>query len=128
MSAPTPGQRTIVIAEDEPRILRSLAFIVEREGGRAVGCEDGQQALDAIRRERPVLAIIDVMMPQLDGLAVTRAVRGDPHLAGLPIVILTALGQADHERQALEAGATRYIRKPFDPRALRELIVGYLAA
>lgn len=117
---------TIVIAEDEPRILRSLCFIVEREGGRAVGVADGHAALAAVRAEQPVLVILDVMMPGMTGYEVCRTLREEPRFADLPIVILTALGQAEHERQATEAGATRYIRKPFDPRALREMIRGYL--
>jgi two-component system alkaline phosphatase synthesis response regulator PhoP len=116
----------VVIAEDEPRLLASLAFIVQREGGRAVGVDNGLAALEAIRRERPVLALLDVMMPGLDGLAVTRAVRAEPELADLPIAVITALGQAEHERQAIAAGATVYIRKPFDVAALRDLIASYL--
>jgi DNA-binding response OmpR family regulator len=112
----------VVIADDEPRILASLAFIVEREGGRAVTVADGLAALEAIRRERPVLALLDVMMPGLDGLAICRTLCADPEFAGLELVVITALGQADHERQALEAGASRYIRKPFDARAVRDLV------
>ena len=67
-----------------------------------------------------------IMNKDLDGLTVTREVRADAELAEPPIVVITALGQADHERQALEAGATRYLRKPFDVMALRDLIAGYL--
>ncbi len=120
------SQKVVVIADDEPRLLASLAFIVQREGGRAVTANDGLAALEAIRAHQPVLALLDVMMPGMDGLTVTREVRADAELAELPIVVITALGQADHERQALEAGATRYLRKPFDVMALRDLIAGYL--
>jgi DNA-binding response OmpR family regulator len=116
------ARRVVVIAEDEPRLAASLAFIVEREGGRAVVTDNGLEALDAIRRERPVLALVDVMMPGIDGLELTRRVRAEADIADLDIIILTALGQADHERQALAAGASRYVRKPFDVRALREII------
>lgn len=120
------SQATIVIAEDEARILKALCFIVEREGGRAVGVGDGQAALDAVRREVPVLVILDVMMPGLSGWEVCRQLRADPATADLPIAILTALGQQQHEAQATAAGATWYIRKPFDPGAMRELIVEHL--
>ncbi len=88
----------VVIAEDEPRILRSLCFMVDREGGRAVPVTDGHQAVEAVRRERPVLVILDVMMPGLTGYEVCRRLRDDPDLFELPIVILTALGQAEHEQ------------------------------
>lgn len=116
----------VVIAEDEPRILRSLAFIVEREGGLPVACNDGRAALEAILADPPRLAILDLMMPGLDGLAVCRAVRAEPRLRELPILVVTALGQKTHEQEALAAGATAYVRKPFDPRRLRDQIVAYL--
>lgn len=118
----------VVIAEDEPHILKSIAFIVEREGGQPVEARDGASALAAVRRTPPVLAILDVMMPAPDGLEVTRQLRADPDFAELPIVVLTAMNEPDIERAAKEAGATYYLRKPFDPRALRELIVSYLKA
>jgi len=121
------SQPTVVIAEDEARILQALCFIVEREGGRSVGVGDGQAALDAVRREQPVLVVLDVMMPGLSGWEVCRRLRAEPATATLPIVKLTALGQQQHEQQALAVGATQYIRKPFDPRAMRELIVAHLA-
>ncbi len=121
------SQPTVVIAEDEARILQALCFIVEREGGRSVGVGDGQAALDAVRREQPVLVVLDVMMPGLSGWEVCRRLRAEPATATLPIVMLTALGQQQHEQQALAVGATQYIRKPFDPRAMRELIVAHLA-
>ncbi len=120
------SQPVVVIAEDEPLILRSLCFIVEHEGGRAVGVADGRAALAAVRRERPVLVVLDVMMPYLQGDEVCRQLRADPAFAHLPVVLLTALGQAEHERLALEAGATHYVRKPFDPPSFRDLVVGYL--
>lgn len=122
------SQPTVVIAEDEGRILKALCFIVEREGGRAVGVSDGNAALEAARNESPVLVILDVMMPGLSGWDVCRQLRAEPDTASLPIVILTALGQQQHEQQAMAAGATQYIRKPFDPRAMRELIVEHLGA
>lgn len=121
MSAPV-----VVIAEDEPRLLASLAFIVRREGGTPVEAADGDTALALIRAHRPALALLDVMMPGLDGLAVTRAVRAEAGLAATPIIVITALGQADHERQALEAGATAYVRKPFAVAELRAMIVAHL--
>lgn len=130
MSEPTPpppAAPCVVIAEDEVRILQALCFIVEREGGRAVGVTDGQAALAAARREGPVLVLLDVMMPGLSGWEVCRALRAEPATATLPIVILTALGQQQHEAVARAAGATLYLRKPFDPRAVRDLIREYLA-
>jgi len=121
-------RRVVVIAEDEPHILTSSAFIAEREGGQAIEARDGSAALAAVRQSPPVLAILDVMMPAPDGLEVTRQLRADPQFAELPIVVLTAMNEPTIEQAAKAAGATYYLRKPFDPRALRELIVSYLQA
>ncbi len=118
-------EKTVVIAEDEPRIARSLAFIVEREGAEAVTVTDGNAAVDAIRRHRPALALVDIMMPGLDGLEVIRQVRADPDCR-TAILVVTAVGQQDDETTALNLGATGYVRKPFDARQLRDLIVEIL--
>lgn len=118
----------VVIAEDEPRILRSLCFIVEREGGRAVGVTAGPEAIEAIRVERPVLVVLDVMLPGLSGYDVCRQARACEAGRQVLIVILTALGQAEHERMAYEAGADLYLRKPFDPRGFRDLVRSRLTA
>ncbi|MCC7494406.1 MAG: response regulator [Fimbriimonadaceae bacterium] len=117
-----------MIAEDEPLILRSLCFLVDHEGGRAVGVGDGQAALDAVRRERPVALLVDIMMPRLGGLDVCRTLRADAATAALPILVLTALGQREHEALAREAGADHYMRKPFDARALQQWLRPHLAA
>jgi len=70
--------------------------------------------------------VLDLNLPGLDGLEVCRQVRADPTLAEIPILILTALGQRDHERAALASGATEYIRKPFSLRDLRDRIRAFL--
>ena len=120
--------QNVVIAEDEPLILRSLCFIVQKEGGRPVGVTDGLAALAECRATRPALVILDVMIPGLGGYDVCRELRRDPLTADLPILIVTALGQAEHEQMAAEAGATKYLRKPFDARQVRDLVIHYLTA
>ena len=79
---------------------------------------DGQQALDAVRRQRPDLLVADVMMPGLDGLELTRALRADPVMAGLPIILLSARTGEDATAEGLATGANDYIVKPFSAREL----------
>lgn len=119
-------QPTVLIVEDEARLAQALAFMLKQEGIRALVAADGMTGLALIRQERPALVLLDLNLPELDGLEVCRQVRADPALAELPILILTALGQQEHERAALASGATAYVRKPFRLRDLRDRIRAFL--
>lgn len=117
---------TIVIADDEPNILVSLEYLMKREGHTVVLARDGHEALEAIRRTRPALVLLDVMMPGRSGLEVCQAVRADEALAGTKILMLTAKGRDTDIAQGLGAGADAYVTKPFSTRELaarvRELL------
>ena len=102
----------ILIAEDEADIRNILRLYLESEGFQVVEAGDGQEALDAAREARPDLAILDVMMPRLDGLAVTRALR---QYSDIPILILSAKSQDNDKILGLNLGADDYISKPFNP-------------
>lgn len=104
-------KRTILIAEDEADIRNILRLYLEGEGFQVVEAADGEQALDAARKHSPDLAILDVMMPMLDGLAVTRALRQQ---SDIPILILSAKGQDNDKILGLNLGADDYIVKPFN--------------
>ncbi len=104
-------KRTILIAEDEADIRNILRLYLEGEGFQVVEAADGEQALDAARKHSPDLAILDVMMPKLDGLAVTRALRQQ---SDIPILILSAKGQDNDKILGLNLGADDYIVKPFN--------------
>ena len=104
-------KRTILIAEDEADIRNILRLYLEGEGFQVVEAADGEQALDASRKHSPDLAILDVMMPKLDGLAVTRALRQQ---SDIPILILSAKGQDNDKILGLNLGADDYIVKPFN--------------
>jgi DNA-binding response OmpR family regulator len=116
----------IVIADDEPNILISLEFLMKREGHQVVLARDGDQALEAVRRERPDLALLDVMMPGKSGFEVCQALRADESLAGLKIVLLTAKGRDTDVAKGLALGADAYVTKPFSTkdlaRQVRELL------
>ncbi len=106
----------IAILEDEPDIAEVLRFHLERAGFRVDLHPRGDSGLEAIRRNPPQLVVLDLMLPGLDGLEITRTLKRDPATAGLPIVMLTARGEELDRIVGLELGADDYIPKPFSPR------------
>lgn len=116
----------ILIADDEPNILISLEFLMKREGFEVVLARDGQEALDAIARERPALVLLDVMMPVKTGFDVCSEVRANEELRNMLIVMLTAKGRDTDVAKGLALGANAYLTKPFSTRDLvqkvRELL------
>lgn len=118
-----PAERkTVLICDDEPHILESIRYAVSKEGFDPLLASDGVSAFETAVSRRPDLVILDVGMPGLTGLEVCRKLRADPLHADLPIVILTAFGQTADEQEAYQAGASRFISKPFSPRGLRGVL------
>jgi DNA-binding response OmpR family regulator len=116
--------RAVLIVDDEQHIRLLIEQTLEElldEGVELYTAAEGDEALAAIQAQRPDLVFLDVMMPGQSGLDVTRAVRADPALAGIHIVLLTAKGQAQDQAAGLAAGADQYLTKPFDPDALLSL-------
>lgn len=118
----------ILIADDEPNILLSLEFLMQREGYQVLVARDGQQALDAILQQRPDLVLLDVMMPKKSGFDVLQAVREHDELAGLRILMLTAKGRDTDMAKGLALGADNYMTKPFSTRELVEKVRALLGA
>jgi len=118
--------RRILIADDEPNIVVSLEYLMKREGHAVSVARDGREALAAIRRERPDLVLLDVMMPAMSGFDVCQAVRADPALAGVRILMLTAKGRDTDLAKCTALGADAYMTKPFSTQELaarvRELL------
>jgi len=103
-----------LIAEDEPSILESLVFILGREGYDIVTARDGRAALDCLRGDgAPGVVILDVMLPNVSGFDVLKAVRTTPALVAVPVLMLTAKGQARDRQMAEQMGANAFIAKPF---------------
>jgi DNA-binding response OmpR family regulator len=117
----------IVIADDEPNILVSLDYLMKREGHAVVLARNGDEALEAIRREKPALVLLDVMMPGKSGLEVCQAVRADESLAGVKILMLTAKGRDTDIAQGLGVGADGYMTKPFSTKELAARVREMLA-
>ena len=112
-------QKKILIADDEPNIVVSLEYLLQREGYEVSIARDGQQALDAIARESPDLVLLDVMMPIKSGFEVCASVRGDAALAHTRILMLSAKGRDTDLAKGMALGADGYMTKPF---ATRELV------
>ncbi len=115
-----PG--TLLIVDDEPHIRMLLEQSLEEledVGVRLLSAADGETALATIRAERPDVVFLDVMMPRRNGFDVCAAVKADPNLAGVTIVLLTAKGQEVDRQRGQDVGADLYLTKPFDPDDLR---------
>jgi len=108
--------RTILLVEDEPEIVDIVRDYLERGGFRVITAGDGVSALRLARTERPSLLLLDLMLPEMDGLDVVRALRNDPATSGLPVIMLTARVEETDRLIGLELGADDYITKPFSPR------------
>jgi len=120
--------KKVLIADDEPNILISLEFLMQREGHAVSVARDGDQALAAIRSERPDLVLLDVMMPGRSGFDVCQAVRADPELAGVKILMLTAKGRDTDLAKGAALGADGYITKPFSIHELAARVRELLAS
>ncbi len=116
----------ILIADDEPNILISLEYLMKREGFEVFVARDGDEALEALRRERPKLVLLDVMMPGKNGFEVCQALRADEAISDTIVVMLTAKGRDTDIAKGLGVGANAYVTKPFSTRELvqkvRELL------
>ncbi len=106
------GKR-VLVAEDEPNIVESLTFLLERAGFEVSVETGGQRALDAVRANLPDVLVLDVMLPEMDGYEILRRLRADRHAESLPVLMLTAKGQREDRETALRCGADLFMTKPF---------------
>jgi DNA-binding response OmpR family regulator len=118
----------VLIADDEPNIVISLEFLMKREGHDVSIARDGQQALEAIRRIRPDLVLLDVMMPFKTGYEVLQELRADEAIARTKVLMLTAKGRDTDTAKGIALGANAYMTKPFSTKDLAERVRQLLAA
>jgi two-component system, OmpR family, response regulator RegX3 len=111
-SAPSPR---VLVVEDEPALVESIRYALEREGFAVAVAGDGNRAIERFRAERPSLVVLDLMLPQLSGLDVTRLIRAE---STVPIIMLTAKDSEADKVSGLEIGADDYVTKPFSMREL----------
>ncbi len=108
----------ILVVDDEPDALEILGFKLKEAGYTPIFAKDGARALTSARDERPALIVLDLMLPEVDGLEVCKILRRDPGTAGIPIIMLTARAAEMDRVIGLELGADDYVTKPFSPREL----------
>jgi len=105
----------ILVVDDEPNIVRLIQVNLERQGYQVDIANNGQQALDKIRIQRPDLLVSDVMMPEMDGFELLSNIRRDAALEDLPVIMLTAKAQDRDVMEGYTRGADMYLTKPFNP-------------
>lgn len=118
---------TVLVADDEPDIVEMISRIMIKRRFHVLRASTGEEALSLIRQERPDFVLLDVLMPRMDGVTVCRSVREDADLRELPIVLVSALPEAELEKRASEAGATSWLQKPVRPRMLLDMVEEVLA-
>ena len=127
MSEPALSQRPLIlVADDDEDILALLEVRLELAGYEVVTARNGAEALRKAQEQLPDLAVLDVMMPKLDGFELTRRLRSEEVTSRMPIILLTARAQDADVDQGFEAGADDYIRKPFSPQELRSRVQAIL--
>ena len=123
----TDDKLPLVLAADDDQLIRELIqFRLERSGYEVVTAADGDEALRLARERLPDLAVLDVMMPGLNGYEVTRRLRAEEATSGIPVILLTARVQEADVSQGFEAGADDYLTKPFSPQELRARVQAIL--
>ena len=112
-----PGE-TILIVEDEHDIRELVSYTLENEGYNTLKAPDGHTGLELARKNKPDLILLDIMLPDIDGLEVCRKIKRDEAVGGIPVIMLTAKSEDSDVVSGLELGAEDYITKPFSPRVL----------
>ena len=114
---------TILICDDEPSLRELMRLSLETGPGyRFVEASDGGEAIELLERVRPDLLLLDVMMPGTGGIDVLEHLRAHTELSQIPVIVVSAFASPADRRRAIAAGATRFVKKPFDPEALRSLV------
>ena len=116
------SEKKILVVDDEPHILRSLTFVLKKEGYDVSSATNGEEALAKIRESKPSLMFLDVMMPKKNGYEVCQEVKGDPSLSGICIIMLTAKGQEADREKGLSLGSDEFVTKPFSPMKVVERV------
>jgi two-component system alkaline phosphatase synthesis response regulator PhoP len=109
---------TVLVVEDEQDISELIRYNLDREGFSVVETASGEEGIEAARKNRPDLVLLDLMLPGVDGLEVCRRLKGDPSTNTIPIIMVTARGEEADVVTGLELGADDYVTKPFSPRVL----------
>lgn len=108
-------KRTVLVIEDNEQNLYLVTFILESNGYEVVQARDGREGIELAGRVTPILILLDIQLPGMNGYEVAQALRGNPALAGVPIVAVTSYAMLGDRERALAAGCSGYIEKPINP-------------
>lgn len=122
------GRPVVLVADDDRDILELVSLALERDGYELLLASNGEEALELARTHLPSLAVLDVMMPRLDGREVTRRLRAEPSTREIRVVLLSAFADDTQATRGLAAGADAYVKKPFSPRDLSAEVAALLDA
>lgn len=114
--------RPILLIDDEPYILRSLSYLLSREGYTVATASNGQEGLERVRELRPAIVFLDIMMPRMDGYEVCEQIRQDETVERTYVIMLSAKGQQIDRERGLLGGADEYMTKPFSPREVAQRV------
>lgn len=108
----------ILIADDELRLRKVVAMFLKKSGHEITEVANGEQALSALKTKQFDVAVLDLVMPVMDGLEACKAIKADPELRDIPVLLLTASVSAEERAKGVAAGAAAYVTKPFSPKDL----------
>lgn len=114
--------KKILVVDDDPYILMSLEFLMKKSGYEVIIARNGTEALDSIKENKPVLVLLDIMMPDVDGYAICKHIKSTPMLKDIIVVFISARTRDTDIQAGLELGASRYISKPFSTRDLMKQV------
>lgn len=115
-------KRRVVIIEDEPNIVLSLEFLLQREGYETASATDADGGLTLVRELRPDVVLLDIMMPKRNGYEICQTIKADPELRSIAVIMVSARGQEVEVLKGLELGASAYVTKPFGNAEILEAV------
>jgi len=118
--------KKVLMVEDEKNVILGVRTCLDAVGYQVEVVEDGEAALDAVRKEQPDLILLDLLIPKIDGFEVLKVLKGDPVTSSIPIIVLTAKAEDEDRQRAMDLGADNYMTKPFKPQELWDRLKHYL--
>jgi len=116
------SQKKILLVEDNEFNRKIVRDLLAKQPYDLLEAHDGEAGVEAARRDKPDVIVMDVQLPKLSGLDATRAIRAEPETANIPIIVVTSFALSGDDEKAMDAGASAYLAKPYSPRQLLDTI------